>query len=1552
MNWACSLENELESGVFEEIKLTTDVDKVEPSKNEVQDIQTDEKTVLVLDNTDKEEENESEEVQEAEEDVESESSDSFICDSEDGLSEDETNDGLTSEVPLTDAEVEELITEFLDVESKAAEAQESLEKESLAQVESEVKAELSEKFQGEELETAVLAEMKIYIEQWKSTLDELETESSLLLEQLDGAGVELPKLYRLIESQVADCCSTEAWKRRAHWVGCQLTSELDEAINDAEKYLQSCRPVRRRHGRVMEEGASGFLAKKLTTEEHRKGTAESSDQDWSSFTEVLQSSRSSENGVSFGSKNWASVYLASTPQQASLMGLKLPGVDEVEEIDEIPIDSCDPFYADAIANEKAIDLSEEQRRNFRKLGKVDVAPMTLDENDVKIESTELLMVKNDIWDWWLKRGKSLDDYFAVIGTIIVREEEDAKFTRKLQLHLKKRRQQRKSFQKDIRDQSSERDLHCAQHGKKISSEVDDASTHLLSESVLSDDTREGRHTVNGSCSTSRECKRVHAGLDPETDNKRCRTLINDDDDDDVQVLEKIVKDTTKLPKMDSQPTHDVKESVDVIDVDSVPSPCPSHSKDYSENFHCTVCCKVLSPSEVCRHPLLEVISCKTCHRFMKERLHHKKVFVDGVASVAIYQLKQLVMDCDKALNRFAATGSDISSESSDSDIDHPISNKKRRKKRIRRILDDAELREETKEKIAIEKARQEHLKLMQFTAKSLGNAVISVDGESMKATDVKVMGDATSGYIVNVAREDSEEPIRIPPSLSSRLKPHQVSGIRFLWENIIQSVRKVKSGDSGLGCILAHTMGLGKTIQVIAFLYAAMRSVDIGLRTAIIVTPVNVLHNWRHEFLKWKPVELKALRVFMMDDVPRERRVDLLARWRTKGGVLLIGYSAFRNLSLGKHVKDKNTAMEMCHSLQYGPDILICDEAHMIKNRRADITYALKQVKTQRRIALTGSPLQNNLMEYYCMVDFVREGFLGSSHEFRNRFQNPIENGQHANSTSEDVKIMNQRSHILYEQLKGFVQRMDLNVVKKDLPPKTVFVITVKLSPLQRKLYKRFLDVHGFTNEKVSTEKSLIRRCFFSGYQALAQIWNHPGLLQVAKEHRYNLRQEDPIENFLIDDSSSDDNFETSDMLDGDKHKIRDGNMQKKGDGIFFHEEMEWWEDLLPEKIYKEVDYSGKMVLLLDILSMSYEVGDKVLVFSQSLATLDLIELFLSRLRRKEREGKHWKQGKDWYRLDGRTDGSERQRLVEKFNDPMNKRVKCTLISTRAGSLGINLHAANRVVIVDGSWNPTNDLQAIYRVWRYGQIKPVYAYRLMAHGTMEEKIYKRQVTKEGLAARVVDRQQIYRTMSREEVLHLFDFGDDESADHAADQRPDRSSDDEQGLKQNPLPPALPHSASVSDKFMETLLSRHHPRWIANYHEHETLLQENEEERLSKEEQDMAWETFRRSMEWEEVQRISVDDAPYLEQRQPAVVSHYHQQAIALPQQSKGGGGSSGGGGGAGSIRNRSLHQRKCSNLSHLLTLRSQGTKSGSSTVCGECLQEISWESLNRDGKSR
>lgn len=605
----------------------------------------------------------------------------------------------------------------------------------------------------------------------------------------------------------------------------------------------------------------------------------------------------------------------------------------------------------------------------------------------------------------------------------------------------------------------------------------------------------------------------------------------------------------------------------------------------------------------------------------------------------------------------------------------------------------------------------------------------------------------------------------------------------------------------------------------------------------------------------------------------------------------------------------------------------------MIKNTRADITLALKQVHTQRRIALTGSPLQNNLMEYYCMVDFVREGFLGSSHEFRNRFQNPIENGQHTNSTTHDVKIMNQRSHILYEQLKGFVQRVDMSVVKKDLPPKTVFVITVKLSPLQRKLYRRFLDLHGFAVDKVSSDKGLRRSNFFAGYQTLARIWNHPGLLQMAKGHKESLKREYAVENFIVDEIFSDENAEQNGLNNGEKLRAKNDSTTKLN-----HEEDEWWKGFLDDKMYKEVECSGKMVILLDILSMSSEAGDKALVFSQSLTTLDMIELFLSKLQ-KGSEGKCWKQGKDWYRLDGSTDGSERQKLVERFNEPSNTRVKCTLISTRAGSLGINLHAANRVILVDGSWNPTYDLQSIFRVWRYGQKKPVYAYRLLAHGTMEEKIYKRQVTKEGIAARVVDRQQIHRTMSKEEILHLFDFGDEENSD-----RHNGSQEKIVLLDQTKLSCSQRSTFSVvahsSDKIMESLLSRHQPRWIANYHEHESLLQENEDERLSKEEQEMAWVSFQRSLEWEEVHRVVPSDDI---ERKPATAQVAPAETSAPPQQSKGN---------SKSHPPPSQHQRKCSNLDHLLTLRSKGIKSGSTTACEKCSQEISWENLNRDGKTK
>ncbi|XWS58430.1 hypothetical protein CRYUN_Cryun08bG0033000 [Craigia yunnanensis] len=1452
------------------------------------------------------------------EDVDSPSSDSFIIDSDD-------------DEPSTSGQDDGLHFE--------AKAQETLEKESLAKVESEVREELAQTLQGDDLETAVAEEMATFIEQWESVLDELESESSQLLEQLDAAGIELPSLYKLIESQIPNGCSTEAWKRRAHWVGSQVTSEIAESLADAEKHLQTQRPVRRKHGRLLEEGASGFLHKKLSNDASQKAVTENSDTDWSSFMKIC-SDGLTEDGTCFGSKNWASVYLASTPQQAAVMGLKFPGVNEVEEIEDIDDSSANPLVADAIKNERDLILSEEQRKNFRK----------------------------------------------------VKEEDDANIDRNFHLHLKRRRHQRRSKQviESNLDQSQplEDDSNSIlnkenrEYGEGVPNNENGVACQNLKTDVLEsfescklDRTRSSPngmssgHVESDTSDSGKPGGSKHSNKDMEANdnNKKARTvIIASDDEADITVKDELI--SSKLEDQFTLP----EKSGDAVGVESNSSEC------LTEKFNCTACHKLAI--EVQQHPLFKVIICMDCKCLLEEKMHIKDVDCSECYCGWCGQSNDLVnckscktLFCTKCIGRnigeeclleVQASGwqcccclpsllqkltseleramgsrdtmvssSDSESENSDADVNTAISSKRKRKKKIRRILDDAELGEETKRKIAIEKERQERLKSMHAKYNMMTSS--SCNRNLLDEASVEVLGDAITGYIVNVRREDDEEAVRIPPSISAKLKVHQIAGIRFMWENIIQSITKVRSGDKGLGCILAHTMGLGKTFQVIAFLYIAMRSVDLGLKTALIVTPVNVLHNWRQEFMKWRPSEGKPLRVFMLEDVPRERRAELLAKWRAKGGVFLISYAAFRNLSLGKHVKDRHIARDICHALQDGPDILVCDEAHTIKNTRADTTQALKQVKCQRRIALTGSPLQNNLMEYYCMVDFVREGFLGSSHEFRNRFQNPIENGQHTNSTHEDVKIMNQRSHILYEQLKGFVQRMDMTVVKKDLPPKTVFVIAVKLSPLQRKLYKRFLDVHGFTNDRASNEK--IRKSFFAGYQALAQIWNHPGILQLNKEDRGYISREEAAENFLADDGSSDENIDYN-VAVGEKTRNVNDCLHGKNENGFIQKG--WWRDLLHENNYKELDYSGKMVLLLDIITMCSDVGDKALVFSQSIPTLDLIELYVSRLPRRGKRGKFWKKGKDWYRLDGRTESSERQKLVERFNEPMNKRVKCTLISTRAGSLGINLYAANRVIIVDGSWNPTYDLQAIYRAWRYGQTKPVFAYRLMAHGTMEEKIYKRQVTKEGLAARVVDRQQVHRTISKEEMLHLFEFGDEENFDtlmELSEENGNQTMTSEVGksLKQK-MP--LSHGSCSSDKLMESLLGKHHPRWIANYHEHETLLQENEDEKLSKEEQDMAWEVYRKTLEWEEVQRVSVDESAA--ERKPVipdVAPPKREPEMIHLTQSKG-------------IFRSRIVQRKCTNLAHMLTLRSQGTKFGCSTICGECAQEISWEDLNRDNK--
>lgn len=157
------------------------------------------------------------------------------------------------------------------------------------------------------------------------------------------------------------------------------------------------------------------------------------------------------------------------------------------------------------------------------------------------------------------------------------------------------------------------------------------------------------------------------------------------------------------------------------------------------------------------------------------------------------------------------------------------------------------------------------------------------------------------------------------------------------------------------------------------------------------------------------------------------------------------------------------------------------------------------------------------------------------------------------------------------------------------------------------------------------------------------------------------------------------------------------------------------------------------------------------------------------------------------------------------------------MISTRAGGLGINLVAANRVIIFDVSWNPSHDIQSIFRVYRFGQTKPCYVYRFLALGTMEEKIYERQVTKQAISKRVIDEQQIDRHYNQNDLQELYNF--------------DLEQDDERIL------PILP-----KDRLFAEML-RKYEDMIYKYHEHDTLLENKEEETLGEEERKQAWEEF-------------------------------------------------------------------------------------------------------------
>ncbi|XP_049898302.1 transcriptional regulator ATRX isoform X2 [Epinephelus moara] len=831
--------------------------------------------------------------------------------------------------------------------------------------------------------------------------------------------------------------------------------------------------------------------------------------------------------------------------------------------------------------------------------------------------------------------------------------------------------------------------------------------------------------------------------------------------------------------------------------------------------------------------------------------------------------KQRSYNQKKKRRRIKVQDSSSSNEKSgeEGDEDGDEDGRKGRKK-IRKILKDDKLRTETRDALKEEEERRKRIAEREALRKKL-REVIVVEESSQVTCPI------TTKLVLDEDEETKEPLVQVHRNLVTKLKPHQVDGVQFMWDCCCESVRKIEKS-AGSGCILAHCMGLGKTLQVVTLLHTLLLCEKLDFSTALVVCPLNTVLNWLNEFEKWQEgmKDDESLEVTELATVKRpQERSYALQRWHDMGGVMIIGYEMYRNLTQGRNIKSKKLKEIFQRTLvDPGPDLVICDEGHILKNEASAVSKAMNSIRTRRRIVLTGTPLQNNLVEYHCMVNFIKENLLGSIKEFRNRFINPIQNGQCADSTFQDVRIMKKRAHILYEMLAGCVQRKDYTALTKFLPPKHEYVLSVRVTPIQCKLYRYYLEHFTGVGNAMEGGRGRAGTKLFQDFQMLSRIWTHPWCLQldyISKENR-GFFDEDSMDEFIASETEESSMSMTSED-ERAKKKKKQGKGKKRGSDDSDSDDVEvikewntssrgrngegrnrpepveepraassapgspsadWYKEFVTEADAEVLEHSGKMMLLFEILRMAEEVDEKVLVFSQSLISLDLIEDFLElscRAKDEEKispykgEGK-WYRNIDYYRLDGSTNATTRKKWAEEFNDTSNTRGRLFLISTRAGSLGINLVAANRVIIFDASWNPSYDVQSIFRVYRFGQIRTVYVYRFLAQGTMEEKIYDRQVTKQSLSFRVVDQQQIERHFTTNELAELYTF------------EPDML-DDPSGKKSKKATPLLP-----KDPFLAEMLQNNKDQ-IMCYHEHDSLLDHKEEEALSEEDRKAAWAEY-------------------------------------------------------------------------------------------------------------
>ena len=524
--------------------------------------------------------------------------------------------------------------------------------------------------------------------------------------------------------------------------------------------------------------------------------------------------------------------------------------------------------------------------------------------------------------------------------------------------------------------------------------------------------------------------------------------------------------------------------------------------------------------------------------------------------------------------------------------------------------------------------------------------------------------------------------------------------------------------------------------------------IPVSLQTSrtLVLCPPSLINNWYDEFLMWTPKivsqHIGQIRKVSSSLKPQERIYEI-KQWAETGGVLLLGYTTFKDLVLNKPKsksgeQTRNLAEEehdeICAILLEYPKIVVADEAHAMKRQANDVAKAVKQIKTGSRIALTGSPLSNNLEEYYSIVDWVAPNYLGGRAEFRDKYVEPINQGLYADASIFDQRKGLKMLQVLKAELAPKVLRADISVLKGLLKGKTEFVIRVPLTELQLGAYRLYADY--MLNASKSKEPGSAR--LWAWLAILGLLCNHPQcFLNKLTEKGADTRKKQRKSKALSTGASN--NAEDSASIEADAEAL----LEEPAVNLGIPQSMVDEQVALFKKLSVPIESENlayKMQVLFQILKFSVAVGDKALVFSHSLNTLNYVG---DQLKRKKTA---------YARLDGETKMGSRQQLTKDFN---SGNVNVCLISTKAGGQGLNLFGANRVVILDEHFNPMHEEQAIGRAYRIGQSKHVYVYRLTVGGTFEQALQDQSLFKLQLATRVVDKKNPQRHALKGARQYLF-----------------------------------------------------------------------------------------------------------------------------------------------------------------------------------------------------